>query len=114
MSDVNLTDFTAAGEQALPHFKALADNSSLINPGNLTFRDSPAFGTFWHIADIYNSTGEHLLGIADSWQAAGNALTEIWPNDFLTVYGPIVAIAGMAVVALVIATVWWIRKTPSQ
>ncbi len=131
MPDVNLTDFTAAGEQALPHFEALADNSSLINPGNLTFRDSPVFGTFWHIADIYNSTGDmedaleqlrtslnsisaHLLGIADSWQAAGNALTEIWPNDFLTVYGPIVAIAGMAVVALVIAIVWWIRKTPSQ
>ena len=131
MPDTNLTDFTVAGEQALPHFDALADNSSLINPGNLTFRGSLAFGTFWHIADMYNSTGEmedalehfrtdlttisaHLLGIADSWQAAGNALTEIWPNDFFSVYGPTVAVAGLAVVALVIAIVWWIRKTPSQ
>ncbi len=131
MPDANLTDFTAAGGQALPHFAALADNSSLVNPGNLTYRDSLVFSTFWQIADMYNSTGDmddaldhfridldvisaHLLGIADSWQAAGNALTEIWPNDFFTIYGPTVAVAGVVVAALVIAIIWWIRKTPSQ
>ncbi|MGY5862033.1 MAG: C39 family peptidase [Candidatus Thorarchaeota archaeon] len=131
MPDISLTNFTAAGEQALPHFQALVDNSSLVNPGNLTFRDSLVFGTFWRIADMYNATGNmevaleylrtdldsistHLLGIADSWQAAGNALTKIWPNDFIAVYGLIFAVAGVAVVALIITIVWWIRKTPSQ
>jgi hypothetical protein len=131
MPDIDLTDFVAAGEQSLPHFDALADNGTLIYPGNLTMYDGFVASTFRSMADEFNSTGDiesvmnqyenelsaittHLLGIADSWLAAGNALAEIWPNDPLILFGPWIAIAAFGVGALVVAAVIWIRRTPSQ
>jgi hypothetical protein len=131
MSDTDLTDFVTAGETALPAFDDIADNSSLIFPGNLSQATGFVVSTFRGIADSYNSSGDidaamapyesdlasitaDLLTIADSWQAAGMALDAIWPSGFLHAYGPILAFAGAGVVALVIISVWWIKKKPSQ
>jgi hypothetical protein len=131
MSDTNLTDFVAAGQRALPYFAELADNSTLVYPTNITKATGYVATTFRAIAEAFNSTGDldgafapylstlddisaALLGIADSWRDAGNALAEIWPNDFLTQYGPFIAFAGGGVVALLILAIWWMKKKPSQ
>jgi len=131
MPNTNLTGFIAAAQQALPHFAALSDNSTLVYPGNLTMVTGAVASTFRQIADSYNATGDldsalslhstslaafssELLAIADSWKAAGDILAEIWPSDFLTVYGPLVGFAGGAVAVLVVITVWWIKRRPSQ
>jgi len=131
MPDTNLTSFVAAGEAALPAFDDLADNSSLIFPGNLTQATGYVFNIFQGISDSYNSSGDidaalapyesdlasitaDLLTIADSWQAAGAALDEIWPSGILAVYGPYIAFGVGGVVALVIVVFWWIKKKPSQ
>ena len=131
MPDTDLTDFVTAGEAALPAFDELADNTTLIYPGNLSVANGFVASTFRGIADAYNSSGDldaslipfesdletitgDLLIIADSWQAAGMVLDGIWPSGFLQVYGPVLAFAGAGVGALVIITFWWIKKKPSQ
>ncbi|MFW9767795.1 MAG: hypothetical protein ACFFF9_05160 [Candidatus Thorarchaeota archaeon] len=131
MPDTDLTDFIIAGEAALPAFDAIADNSTLIYPGNLTQANGYVASTFRGIADSYNASGDldaslspyesdltdisqKLLTIADSWQAAGEALDQIWPSGILQVYGPIIAFVGAGVAALVIVTFWWVKKKPSQ
>jgi hypothetical protein len=131
MPDSDLADFIAAGELALPAFDELADNSTLVFPGNLSRVNGFVASTFRGIADAYNSSGDldtsiaafesdlqtitdDLLMIADSWEAAGLVLDALWPSGFLQVYGPIIAFAGAGVGALVVLTFWWIRKKPSQ
>lgn len=131
MPDSDLTDFVTAGAAALLAFDELADNSTLVFPGNLSQHNGFVASTFRGIADAYNSSEnldsslaifetdlqtitDDLLVIADSWQAAGQALDAIWPSGFLQEYGPIIAFAGAGVGALVILTIWWIRKKPSQ
>ena len=131
MTETNLTDFVEAGTRALPYFDQLDDNSTLVYPTNLTRATGYVATTFKAIADAYNSTGdidsafapyesnlnnisEALLGIADSWRDAGEALAGIWPNDMIAQYGPIIAFAGGGVVVAVILLFWWIRKKPSQ
>jgi hypothetical protein len=108
MTDTNLTDFIAAGQRALPYFAELADNTTLVYPTNITRSNGYVASTFRDIALTYNSTGDldgalapyqdtldnisaALLGIADAWKDAGNALAKIWPNDFLTQYGTVIA-----------------------
>jgi hypothetical protein len=131
MPDVDLSDFLSAGRMALPHFEAITDNSTLVSPSNLTAYTGPVASLFMTIADSYNSTGDletvlnihqtalseisdHLLGIADSWLAAGNALAQIWPNDPFIIFGPFIAIAAFAAGALVVVLILFVRKTPSQ
>ncbi|MHA2143730.1 MAG: hypothetical protein ACXADF_19175, partial [Candidatus Thorarchaeota archaeon] len=131
MPDIDLSEFITAGRTALPHFEAITDNSTLISPNNLTAYNGPVASLFMTIADDYNSSGDletvlaahqtelneisdHLLGIADSWLAAGNALAEIWPDDPLVIFGPFLTIAAFAVGALVVVVILFIRKTPSQ
>lgn len=131
MPDVNLTAFVEAGEVAFPAFENIVDNSSLIFPGNISQDTGFVATTFLDIAQTFNSTGDidaalnphestlnaissDLLVIADSWRDAGNVLAEYWPNDFLTVYGPIILFAGGGVGALVIGLVYWIWKKESQ
>jgi hypothetical protein len=131
MPDVDLTAFLDAGRQALPHFDAITDNSTLVHPNNLTAYSGPVASLFMAMADEYNSTGNleavltshqseleevsiHLLGIADSWLAAGNALAEIWPNNPLVIFGPYLALAAFAVGAVVVVVIIYVRKTPSQ
>jgi hypothetical protein len=131
MPETDLTAFVAAGETSIPAFDDLADNSTLIFPGNLSQASGFVASTFRGIADAFNSSGdidaslasyesdlasisEDLLTIADSWQAAGLILDGIWPSGFLQVYGPVLAFAGAGVGALVIIAFWWIKKKPSQ
>ena len=131
MPDTDLTAFIDAGEDALPAFENIADNSTLIFPGNLTEMTGFVVTTFLEIAEAFNTSGDmdatlatyettldsisaDLLIIADSWRDAGNALAEIWPNDFLTVYGPVLAFAGGGVAALIIGVIWWMGRKPSQ
>ena len=131
MTETDLTEFIEAGERALPFFAQLADNSTLVYPTNITKATGLVATTFKAIAESYNSTGDldgafaphestlddisaALLGIADSWLDAGNALAEIWPNDFLTQYGAVIAFAGGGVAVILILLVWWIKKKPSQ
>ncbi|MGY5877319.1 MAG: C39 family peptidase, partial [Candidatus Thorarchaeota archaeon] len=131
MSDVDLTNFVTAGETALPHFEAVSDNSTLINPTNISTYTGPLSSLFISMSEMYNQTEDidtvlsnygtdlldihdHIVGIADSWLSAGNELAEIWPNDPLTVYGPIIIVASVGVLALITLVVFWIRKQPSQ
>ncbi|UCE11205.1 MAG: hypothetical protein JSW61_04515 [Candidatus Thorarchaeota archaeon] len=138
MPDYDLSEFIAAGEEALPHFVAMADNRSLVNPGGISERDSLVFGTFFDIAEEFNATVEagssedplgetleqftaeldiisnHLLGIADSWLAAGNELESIWPSNPITLYGPLLLVAGVGVVGLVLLVIMVVRRRPSQ
>lgn len=131
LPEQNLTDFVEAGSLALPHFQALASNISLIEPLNLTLHDSLAFKTFYNISAEFNKTldieqslkdysdelaiiDNHLLAIADSWKAAGQALAEIWPNDPFVLYGPYLILAGLGLGVTVIYVVWRITKRPSQ
>jgi hypothetical protein len=131
MPDTNLTAFVDAGEDALPAFANIADNSSLIFPGNISQSTGFVSNTFLAIAEAFNASGDidvtlapyestldsisaDLLTIADSWRAAGNALAEIWPNDFLAVYGPVLAFAGGGIAVLIIGVIFWIGRKPSQ
>lgn len=128
---VNLTEFIQKGELALPHFAALSNNKTLIDPGNLTACDGLASTVLRQIAEHYNSTGNidvaletysqglaelssHLLGIADSWRDAGLELAEIWPNDFITVYGPYIVVGGVVVGLVVVLAFWYTKRRPSQ
>ena len=121
MPDIDLTKFLTAGREALPHFEAITDNSTLVYPNNLTAQEGPVASLFIGMADEYNSTGDwesvltahqseldeisnHLLGIADSWLAAGNALAEIWPNNPIVIFGPYLILAAFAAGAIVIVT----------
>ncbi len=129
--EIDLEAFVEAGEAALPAFYDLADNSSLIFPGNISQATGDVASTFFTMAQGFNTTGDldstlasyegfldsvsdNLLMIADSWLNAGNALAVIWPNDFLTIYGPVLAFGGGGIAALVIVIFWWMRKKPSQ
>lgn len=131
LPDANLTDFLAYGKLALSHFDALANNATLVYPGNFTQYDGFVYETFHSLATSYNATGNlsqglvdagddldticwHLEEIANSWLAAGNALLEIWPNDFLSEYGLIVVIGAAAIGVLAVIVVLYIKRVPSQ
>jgi hypothetical protein len=131
MPDINLDSFLVAAQMAIPHFDALSDNSSLVYPGNISMLEGSFVNTFIDIVESYNASGDlnsvldeyeselntisqHLLGVADSWLAAGNALAEIWPNNIFSTYGVWIALGGFGAGAVVVALVLFIRKTPSQ
>jgi len=131
MPNVNLTSFVAAAEAALPHFEALADNRSLIDPFDVARRDTLVSSTFHLIADAYNSTGDlvgalapsadnlslistHLLYIADSWRAAGEILATLWTNNPMVIYGPLIAIGALVVGLVAVTALRSIRRKPSQ
>jgi hypothetical protein len=131
MTGVELTSFDTEAGKALPHFEALADNRSLINPFDIAPHEGIVSSTFHNVIDAYNSTGnltsslalgalnfsiisQHLLGIADSWKAAGLVLDSIWPTNPLVVYAPFIIIGAIGGVVLAIVVIRWIRKKPSQ
>ncbi len=130
MPETDLTAFIAAGEEALPAFENLVDNSSLIFPGNISQATGFLATTFLDLAQSFNASGDidatlapyeatlnsisnNLLTIAESWQAAGDVLAEIWPNDFFTQYGVVIILAG-GVGALVVIVLYWISRKESQ
>ena len=130
MPETDLTTFIAAGEEAIPAFENLVDNSSLIFPGNISQATGFLATTFLDLALSFNASGDidatltpyeatlnsisaNLLTIAESWQAAGDALAEIWPNDFFTQYGVVIILAG-GVGALVVIVLYWTSRKESQ
>ncbi len=131
MPGINLSLFLKEANAALPHFDALSDNGTLVYPGNMTLATGLSSQVFGDIADLYNSTGNmetalqtyadglelvssHLIGIADSWLAAGNALDAIWPSSPLLIYTPYIIVAAIAVAAMILVALRTIRKTPSS
>jgi len=132
LDDILLSDFNNAANQAIPSFEAISSNASLIYPGtNYSVYTGLVSRTFIAIAEEFNSTGDidlalsshygelsdismHLDVISDSWLDAGTALTEYWPNDFLTTYGFILIPVSIGVAVIVISLIYWIKRTPSQ
>jgi hypothetical protein len=129
--DTDIATFLDKADDALPHLNALSENRTLIQVGNLSIYDSLISSTFGGLADAFNSSGDlgaaleaydeeleqistHLLGVADSWLAAGNTLAEIWPNNPLIVYGPILILGALGVAAVVVTVLYLIRKSDSQ
>ncbi|MGY5852518.1 MAG: C39 family peptidase, partial [Candidatus Thorarchaeota archaeon] len=87
----DLNEFVDKGRDALPHIAVLSNNESLTNIFSMPTHDSILLDTFLGITQSYNESddlrssieeysedistiSEHLLAIADSWKAAGNAL----------------------------------------
>ncbi len=120
---VELTDFIDAADDALPHFEALTCVESIQSSAGVIFRDTLLFGTFEDIAVDFQSTGdlegsignhqerlneisEHLFAIADSWDAAADAL-EIaldLPDDPEPLGGSMsVVIGGSGILVLIVA-----------
>ncbi len=129
--DTDISAFLNKADDALPHFEALSENKTLVQIGNLSIHDSLISSTFGGLADLFNSSGDlegvletyrteleqisyHLLGIADAWLDAGNALAEVWPSNPLIVYGPFLVFAVLGVAAVVITVVYFIRRSDSQ
>jgi hypothetical protein len=131
MPDTDLTAFVNDASKALPDMAALSSNSTLIYPGDLSHIEGLVSKTFYNMSQQYNSTGDlgatlsqysselneissHLLGIADSWQAAGNALADIWPNNPFIVYEPFILLGVIGAGAVVLFVIVHIRTRPSQ
>ncbi len=131
MPDTDITAFISAADNALPDMAALSSNSTLIYPGDLSHIEGLVSTTFYNMSQEYNSTSDmgatlnhysvelneissHLLGIADSWQAAGNALADIWPNNPLIVYAPFIILGILGAAAVVLYVIVHIRTRPSQ
>lgn len=131
LPDIDLATFVQSAEDALPHMDALSSNNTLIFPGNLTYIDGLVSETFYEMSIEYNETGDmantlalystelgqistHLLGVANGWLAAGNALAEIWSNNPLIVYGPLILLAAAAAGVTVLYAIFQIRSKPSQ
>jgi len=129
LPDVDLTEFLSAANEALPHMDTLSHNSSITGGINVIFRDSLLFSTFEEIALDFDSTGDldgsiaahqdqldeiadHLFAIADSWDAAADALEEA--IDFQsadTVEGSLsVVVAGSGVIVLAVAILLFRRR----
>ncbi len=127
----DFSKFYEEANKALPHFEAISDNSTLIYVGNLSRMHGAIFEAFDAIATEYNTTGnldgamaahdveldaisEHLVAIADSWKAAGEALTEYWPYSPLVVFGPLIGVMIIAGAVMALVAYIYIRRKQSQ
>ncbi|MHA1390334.1 MAG: C39 family peptidase [Candidatus Thorarchaeota archaeon] len=120
---LDLTEFIDAAEDAIPHFEVLTSDLSIIISVGTIFRDTLLFSTFEDIALDFQSSGDlegsignhqdrldeirtHLFAIADSWDAAADALEKALdlPIDMEPLEGSIpVVIGGSAVIILAVA-----------
>ncbi len=131
ITDVDLSSFVDAAEAAIPHMDALSSNATLIYPGDLEKIEGLVSQTFYDMSTEYNETGDmentlaefstqlneisnHLLGVAEGWLAAGNALSEIWTNNPLIMYGPVILVGSVVAGVIVIFAFSKIRAKPSQ
>jgi len=128
LPEVNLQDFLDAADDALPHFEALSHNASINSGAQVEFRDSLIFGTFEDIALEFDSSGnlegsialyqeeldeigEHLFAIADSWDAAADALEEVLDlQSTEPIESSLMVIAGGAGVIILVAAVMIFRR----
>ena len=120
---VDLTTFIDVAEDALPHFDVLTSNSSIQALVGVIFRDTLLFKTFEEIALDFQATGNleesisnhqeqldeirsHLFAIADSWDAAADALEEALdlPSDQIPLESSLsIVIAGSGILILAVA-----------
>jgi len=129
----DLSAFSSAASAALPHLDALSDNTTLIFPGNLSMIEGLLSTTFFGIGQELNNSASgdltaalaeysteletirvHMLGVADSWLAAGNALATIWPSNSFMEYLPLIVIGAAAVGLTIVVVIYVIRNTKSQ
>lgn len=93
MPSYDLTEVVELGRAAYPHMAALSNNASLVDI-YYTYNGSELTQTYLGILESYQETedidialneyvdeidslAEHFLGIADAWQAAGEALDAV-------------------------------------
>ncbi|MFW9919426.1 MAG: C39 family peptidase [Candidatus Thorarchaeota archaeon] len=93
MPSYDVTEVVELGRAAYPHMVALSNNASLVDL-YYTYNGSELTRTYFGIAERYQETEdidvaldefsediesltEHFLGIADAWQAAGEALESV-------------------------------------
>jgi len=129
LNEVDLQDFLDAANDALPHFETLSHNASINSGFQVEFRDSLIFSTFEDIALEFDSSGDlegsiaqyqeqldeisdHLFAIADSWDAAADALEGTLD---LQTTGPVegsllIVVSGACVIFLGVAVVLFRRR----
>jgi hypothetical protein len=119
---VDLTEFIDAAEDAFLHYDELTCNESITSLVGVNFRETLLFSTFEDIAVDFQTSGDlegsisdhqdgldeirsHLFAIADSWDAAADALEEALdlPDDVepMGVSMPVV-IGGSVIIILVV------------
>ncbi len=128
----DLTEFIDEASEALPHMDALSDNASITSGISIIPHDTILYNTFFGMASSFESShdldgainefseeldeiAEHFFAIADSWKAAGEALSnelaesQSIPNDNLV----IVLGGGVSILIIGVVLVVW-RKKPTQ
>ena len=119
---LDLQEFIDAADDALPHLEILSHNASSYSGFNLVFRESLVFQTFEEIAldypsfrdidatislhlDQLNEIRDHLFAIAESWEAAADALEKVIEQQNTTQNGGSILIAAGGAGIIVIAAV---------
>ncbi len=126
---VDLQEFIDAADDALPHLEILSHNASSSSGYDLIFRDSLVFQTFEEIAldypslrdidatislhlDQLNEIRDHLFAIAESWEAAADALEEALgiQNTTMDEGSILIAAGGTGIIVLAAAILLFRRK----
>ncbi|MHA2189445.1 MAG: C39 family peptidase [Candidatus Thorarchaeota archaeon] len=119
MPDVDLTEVLETGRIALPHFDVLSDNRSMTDPFYGEDFDSLLTTTFVSISESYetsfdyelaldeyseelNVIAEHLLAIADSWKATGEALQAALTSNGFSVIHATVSVGAVSAILIVL------------
>lgn len=132
LPSMNLTSFFVEASEALPHLEVLSHNLSITGGMEIESRDSLLYNTFFGIAqsfessnDLVSATNEfsveldeisnHLIDIADAWQAASWALfNELgiypeMPNESLILI--VGGVTGVLIIGVMIV-VWRKKSAP--
>ncbi|MFX1482160.1 MAG: hypothetical protein ACFFCP_03120, partial [Promethearchaeota archaeon] len=122
LPELELDDFVAAGTDAFQHFEALSDNASMVTPGyqggatvtTQTFNSIAFDCQNTYSGDVEAAVTEnehnletirnHLLAIADTWDAAANALDLALNGDSPAIFVlAVVVISGFVGVSSIVA-----------
>ena len=129
LSDVDLTEFVDAADDALSHFEVLTSNSSLASGFGVISRNTLFFSTFEEIAYDFQTSGnleesiahqqdqldeirDHLFAIAEAWEAAADVLEatlQLQSGD--SVDGSLLILfSGAGVIVLIVIILFLRRK----
>ncbi|MHA1638343.1 MAG: C39 family peptidase [Candidatus Thorarchaeota archaeon] len=117
--DLDISKFTEAAEEALPHMEILSQNDTMTDPFYMGSEDDLLVNTILDIYYSYDSSGDletalgenqenieliagHLLAIADSWKAAGEALENALSDSSMLDGVGISVFGGIAVILVAI------------
>jgi len=126
---VDLTDFIDAAVDAIPHFKILTSNSSIRSLVGAISRNTLLYSTFEDIALDFQTSGNleesignqqeqldeiraHLFAIADSWDAAADALELALdlPDNPEPLGGSMSVVIGGSGILVLIVAIWIVRR----